>query len=264
MSAVIAAGVGVLVGVVVGTLGAGGGILSLPILVYVLGQDPHAAATASLVIVGASSAASLVPHARRGNVQWRRGLVFGLLGAVGAVGGARLAALVDADLLMVLLAGLLLVVSAVMLRRSLADRRRGDDEAPAPSSSNRVVTGLVTVLVASLVGLLTGFFGVGGGFIVVPALLLVMRVDMRLAVGTSLLVIVVNAVLGLVGRVGQDLTVDWPVVAAFAVTSMLGGLLAGRSSARASPRTLSLLFALLLLAVAVVTGVQAVPALLAG
>ena len=262
MSVAIAAGVGVLVGVVVGTLGAGGGILSLPILVYALGQDPHAAATASLVIVGATSLVSLVPHARRGNVQWRRGLVFGLLGAAGAVGGARLAALVDADLLMTLLAALLLVVSAVMLRRSLADRRRGADDAPEARTSGRFATAVLTVVVASFVGLLTGFFGVGGGFIVVPALLLVMRVDMRLAVGTSLLVIVVNAALGLVGRVGQDLAVDWPVVAAFAVTSMAGGLLAGRFSARAKPRTLSLLFALLLLAVAVVTGIQAVPGLL--
>lgn len=263
MSVVVAVGVGVLVGVVVGTLGAGGGILSLPILVYALGQDPHAAATASLVIVGATSLVSLVPHARRGNVQWRRGLVFGLLGVVGALGGARLAALVDADLLMTLLAGLLLVVSAVMLRRSLADRRRTDDDGDtAAAPRGRVTTAVLTVLVASFVGLLTGFFGVGGGFIVVPALLLVMRVDMRRAVGTSLLVIVVNAVLGLAGRVGQDLAVDWPVVIAFAVTSMLGGLVAGRLSSRARPRTLSLLFALLLLAVAVVTGVQAVPALL--
>ncbi|PYF99322.1 hypothetical protein SAMN05216184_10731 [Georgenia satyanarayanai] len=264
MSAAIAAAVGLLVGVVVGTLGAGGGILSLPILVYVLGQDPHAAATASLVIVGATSVVSLLPHARRGNVLWRGGLVFGLLGVVGALGGARLAALVDADLLMVLLAGLLLVVSAVMLRRSLAERRRPDDGGPVARSSGRVATAVLTVLVASVVGLLTGFFGVGGGFIVVPALLLVMRVDMRLAVGTSLLVIVVNSVFGLVGRVGQDLAIEWPVVVAFAVTSMVGGLLAGRFSARARPRTLSLLFALLLLAVAVVTGVQAVPALLGG
>ncbi len=264
MSVALAAAVGLLVGVVVGTLGAGGGILSLPILVYVLGQDPHAAATASLVIVGATSVVSLVPHARRGNVLWRPGLVFGLLGVVGALGGARLAALVDAYLLMALLAALLLVVSAVMLRRSFAERQRDDDGAtPAPPSS-RLTTALLTVAVASLVGLLTGFFGVGGGFIVVPALLLVMRVDMRQAVGTSLLVIVVNSVLGLVGRVGQDVAVDWPVVAAFAVTSMVGGLVAGRFSARARPRTLSLLFALLLLAVAVVTGVQAVPALLAG
>ncbi len=261
---IAAAGVGLLVGVVVGTLGAGGGILSLPTLVYVLGQDPHAAATASLVIVGATSVVSLVPHARRGNVLWRPGLVFGLLGVAGAVGGARLAALVDGDLLMVLLAALLLVVSAVMLRRSLADRGRADDGVPAPPSSSRLTTAVLTVAVASLVGLLTGFFGVGGGFVVVPALLLVMRVDIRRAVGTSLLVIAVSAALGLAGRIGQDHAVDWPVVAAFAVTSMLGGLVAGRFSARAKPRTLSLLFALLLLAVAVVTGLQAVPALLAG
>lgn len=268
MSLAIAAGIGVLVGVVVGTLGAGGGILSLPVLVYVLGMAPHSAATASLVIVGATSLVSLIPHARRGNVQWAQGLVFGLLGAVGAVGGARLAALVDAELLMVLLAALLLVVAAVMLRRSLGGRRQGAGPggaagaaAPASRRGRRAV---LTVVAASAVGLLTGFFGVGGGFIVVPALLLVMRVSMRLAVGTSLLVIVVNTITGLLGRLGEDLAVDWAMVAAFAVASMLGGLLGGRFSARARPETLSLLFAFLLAAVAVVTGVQSVPALLAG
>ncbi|WP_324649886.1 TSUP family transporter [Georgenia sp. H159] len=115
-----------------------------------------------------------------------------------------------------------------------------------------------------MVGLLTGFFGVGGGFVVVPALLLVMRVSMRVALGTSLLVIVVNTALGLLGRIGQSFEVDWVVVAAFAVTSMAGGLLGGRFSSRARPQTLALLFALLLLGVAVATGVQAVPALLSG
>ncbi|WP_324649885.1 sulfite exporter TauE/SafE family protein [Georgenia sp. H159] len=140
MTIALAAAVGVMVGVVVGTLGAGGGILSLPILVYVLGMAPHSAATASLVIVGATSLVSLIPHARGGNVHWGQGLTFGLLGAVGAIGGARLAALVDPELLMALLAALLLVVAAVMLRRSFIARRSSagngdaDDDAPVPPS----------------------------------------------------------------------------------------------------------------------------------
>ncbi|MEE6282773.1 sulfite exporter TauE/SafE family protein [Georgenia sunbinii] len=276
---ILAAAIGVLVGVVVGTLGAGGGILSFPILVYVLGFEPHAAAAASLVIVGASSLVSLLPHARAGHVNWTQGLAFGGLGSVGALAGAWTARLIDAELLMVLLAALLLAVATIMLRRSWRRARQergrlsaagtspaGDVEADADDAGHRTARRrpLLTVVAASVAGLLTGLFGVGGGFIVVPALVLVMGVGMRAAVGTSLLVIAVNTVVGLAGRIGQSYPMDWWVVAAFAVTSMVGGLLGARLSTRAKPATLSLLFGLLLAAVAVATAVQAVPALIAG
>lgn len=259
MSPLLAAGVGILIGLVVGSLGAGGGILTLPVLVYVLGMEPHSAAAASLVVVGATSVVALLPHARRGNVQWLHGLTFGLLGTAGAVGGARLAELVAPEVLMALLAGLLLLVAVVMVHRSV--RRSGAGRpvgAPRPRGTGRLV---LTVATASLIGLLTGFFGVGGGFVVVPALLLVMRASMQQAVGTSLLVIVLNTATGLLGRVGQSFEIDWLVIGAFTVASMLGGVLGARFSGRATPRTLALLFALLLTGVAVATGLQAVPAL---
>lgn len=273
MSIAVGVVVGLFVGVVVGALGAGGGILTMPILVYVLDFAPHSAAMASLIIVGATSLVSLIPHARRGNVQFAQGVAFGTLGAAGAVAGARLAALVDAALLMVFFAGLLLFVAALMLRRTAASRKQGagnvSDTASRPPTtrwgwpivnrSHRWRRGLLTVVLASFIGLLTGFFGVGGGFAVVPALLLVVHVPVRLAVGTSLLVVVVNTLTGLLGRIGESFTIDWGVVVTFAVASMLSGLLGARLSGRARPTTLSLLFAILLTVVALATGIKSVP-----
>lgn len=263
---ILGAGIGLLIGVIVGALGAGGGILSLPVLVYVLGFEPHAAAAASLVIVGASALVSLLPHARTGNVQWGQGLVFGGLGAAGGLLGSRAARLVDAELLMVLLALLLLVVGVTMLLQARRNTRPARAEATTaargrPVRPRRV---LLTVVAASVSGLLTGLFGVGGGFVVVPALVLVLGVGMRAAVGTSLLVIVINTVVGMVGRIGESYPVDWWVVIAFTTASMIGGLVGARLANRARPSTLSALFGLLLTVVALATAGQAVPALVRG
>lgn len=249
----LAAVVGVLVGIVVGALGAGGGILTVPVLVYLLGYEPHAAAAGSLVVVGSSALVSLIPHARAGQVRWREGAAFGGLGTIGALAGSRLATLVAPELLMVLLAVLLLVVAAVMLR---------DTATTGTPSEDRPRRRWLLVLAATVCGLLTGFFGVGGGFLVVPALLLVMGVGMRSAVGTSLLVIVINAAVGGLGRIGQSFEMDWWPVLAFAAASMIGGLLGARLSRRVRPEVLRRLFALLLAVVAVATALQAVPELL--
>lgn len=282
MTILLAAAVGLAVGVVVGMLGAGGGVLSMPILVYLLGVEPHAAAASSLVIVGLSSGVSMIPHARRGNVGWRDGIYFGVLGIVATVVGSRLTASVAPELLMTSFAVMLAGVAALMLRRAVRARRRSpgpqlpastaaSDPAPPvvkedvraqevrPGRVRRLAT---LVVAASVAGLLTGFFGVGGGFIVVPALVMALGVGMRYAVGTSLLVVLLNSVAGLLARIGEPVTIDWPVVLAFAAGSMVAGLLGARLSARARPATLTLLFGILLAVVALVTAVQAVPALL--
>jgi len=249
--------VGLFVGAVVGMLGAGGGLLSMPILVYALGIDPHSAVASSLVIVAASASMSLIPHARRRNVGWRDGALFGVLGILGTVVASRLAAYVPSDLLMALFAVLLLLVAATMARRTLRPSRTLEEQAPAPR--HRL---LALILTASATGILTGLFGVGGGFIVVPALLIVLRTDIRRAVGTSLFVVLINSLVGLAARIGTPVTIDWPVIISFAATSMLAGFFAARISAGVRPKILNLLFATLLLAVALVTGIQSVPELL--
>lgn len=255
----LAALVGLGVGVVVGALGAGGGILAVPILVYLLGQDPHAATASSLVIVGMTALVSIVFHARRGNVAWRDGLVFAACSTVGAVAGSRLSALVPAAVLMIAFACLLAVVSVAMFRRAASTRReeaahaRRPSGAESPAPPARSLSWPVLVATATATGALTGFFGVGGGFIVVPMLVLALGLSMRRAAGTSLLVMLVASAVGLLSRIGTDVHVDWGVTLLFALGSMAGGLLGGPLSERARPSTLTLVFASLLGAVAVFT-----------
>lgn len=257
------AAIGLAVGMVVGTLGGGGGILTVPILVYLLGAAPYDAATASLVIVGATSLVALGGHARGGNVRWAVGAVFGLVGAGWAFLGSRLSATLDPAVLMTAFAGLLAVAAALMLRKALRRPAAvGPTVADDEHRRSRATTALLVVGLATVTGLLTGFFGVGGGFVVVPALVLALRLPMRHAVGTSLLVIVLNSLTGLAGRLGSLGNVDWPMVATFAAASMVGGLVGARLSGRASVVRLTTAFAVLLAVVAVATAAQAVPDLL--
>ena len=313
--------VGIGVGIVVGALGAGGGILSVPVLVFLLGMPAHSATASSLVIVMISALTSMPHHARRGNIAWRSGLIFGAGSVIAAVLGSRLSALVPAQLLLLLLALLLAVVAAVMLRRALRTRReeraaeegqdaqedRGSaeadggtshDDAPHDGASDddtelvashddpvldqpgpdtvEMADGTrrhhgevelpvgrrsaprmpLVVAAATLTGLLTGFFGVGGGFIVVPMLVLALGLAMRQASGTSLLVMVIVTGVSMLARIGTDVQVDWATTLVFAGGSALGAMLGGPLSAKARPSTLALLFALLLGAVATVTFVQ--------
>ena len=284
----LAIGVGLGVGIVVGALGAGGGILAVPVLVFLLGMPPHAATASSLVIVLITALASLPHHARHRNVDWRNGLVFAGVSVLGAVAGSRLSALVAEHVLLTLFGALLVLVALAMLRRGLRTRgeeraeaaHRGTAEAaadepvathddpvldqpgpdmvdaadgirrhhgepelpvtpPAPAAPR-----LPLVLgAATLTGFLTGFFGVGGGFIVVPMLVIALGLAMRRASGTSLLVMVVATLVSLLARIGTEVQIDWTTTLVFAAGSALGGVLGGPLSARARPSTLTLLFA---------------------
>lgn len=227
---IVALAVGLGVGVVVGALGAGGGILSVPVLVYLLGQEPHAASAGSLVIVGLTALVSLIPRSREGHVRWRDGLVFGVL---------------------------LVAVGVMMLRKAFRARRAdgsGAAGAEGASSGRRGGRGLpLLIACATATGFLTGFFGVGGGFAVVPMLVLALGFTMREASSTSLLVMIIASVVGLVSRIGTSISVDWMVVVVFALASMCGGLIGAPASRRVRESTLTLLFGVLLLLVAVGT-----------
>ena len=252
---IVALAVGLGVGVVVGALGAGGGILSVPVLVYLLGQEPHAASAGSLVIVGLTALVSLIPRSREGHVRWRDGLVFGVLSSVGTVLGSRLSVLVDPRTLMLLFSVLLVAVGVMMLRKAFRARRAdgsGAAGAEGASSGRRGGRGLpLLIACATATGFLTGFFGVGGGFAVVP--MLVLGFTMREASSTSLLVMIIASVVGLVSRIGTSISVDWMVVVVFALASMCGGLIGAPASRRVRESTLTLLFGVLLLLVAVGT-----------
>jgi uncharacterized protein len=259
--------VGLVIGLSLGALGGGGSILTVPALVYLVGQQPLQATTGSLLIVGATSLIALIPHAKRGNVRFGQGAAFGVLGAAGSFAGSLASARVAPAVLLASFATLMLLVAALMVRRSV----RRDEPAPdGPARTRPLVTlrpfrcdvprVLQVVLAATVVGLLTGFFGVGGGFALVPALVLALSYSMPVAVGTSLLVIALNSATALATRLA-DTDVDWPVVAVFTAAAIAGSLLGGRVAARTRPQVLTRAFAVLLVVVALYTGIRSLAAL---
>ncbi|MDO5533071.1 MAG: sulfite exporter TauE/SafE family protein [Propionibacteriaceae bacterium] len=237
--------VGVVIGVVLGTLGGGGAIITIPVLTYGFGLGFVESTTASLVIVGASSLAAVVAHARAGRVDWVRGAVVAGIGTVGAVLGAFLAQGLDPNLLLLAFGVLLVVVALLMLRRSRTPAGPAE-----PASLRRPRTLLATAAAGLAVGVLTGLLGVGGGFAIVPALTLVLGLPMRTAAATSLLVIGVNSAAALAAKVGVGVQLDWVLVATFTVATIGGSLLGARLAGRVDPATLKRAFAVLLLAVA--------------
>ena len=263
---------GLCIGVVVGALGAGGGILSVPVLVYLLGIAPHNATASSLVIVGLTALISLFSPGRSAYVKYRDGAVFGVLAIGGSVFGARTSEFVPADLLMYLFSGLLICVGIVMLRKGVRECSVADCEERSEKSSGRQKEGdeksgsensaqlswWLVITAALGTGVLTGFFGVGGGFIVVPMLMLVLRMPMREAASTSLLIMVITSVSGLLARIGTSVTIDWAVITAFAAASMIGGFAGGPLTARVRPAVLTICFGSLLLCVACATAVATV------
>jgi uncharacterized membrane protein YfcA len=172
--ALIAVAAGLLIGISLGALGGGGSILTVPALVYLLGQSAQQAVTASLLVVGIAAVTDAIAHARARRVELRAGAIFGGLGIAGSYAGSLASAAVPADTLLAGFGLLMLAVAALMIARRRDPRpvRRG---APARGARH-------TILVAAAatgVGLVTGFFGVGGGFVVVPVLVLVLGFDMR-------------------------------------------------------------------------------------
>ncbi len=270
---IVAIAAGVFIGLSLGALGGGGSILAVPILVYLLGQTPVAATTGSLLIVGISSLTGAVAAWRAGNVYLARGVAFGLIGMIGAAVGGTLSVRVDPKLLLALFAVLMLVVAFVMLTRQLRTRGGGRSE-PSPHVDDPIIAVRPTfmcncpvaakvVVTALVVGLMTGFFGVGGGFLVVPALVLALRLPMPIAVGTSLAVITINSAAAFVTRLGTGAHLDWVPVIALTGAAIVGSLLGARVATRVDPRRLGLAFSVLLVAVASYTAWQSFPALFA-
>ncbi|MEN9504480.1 MAG: hypothetical protein RI958_406 [Actinomycetota bacterium] len=258
MRALLASPLGFLIGLSLGALGGGGSILAVPVLVYVAGQEPKAATATSLVLVTMTSVVGIVPHLRAHRVRVVPGLAFGLAGIGGAVAGSRLNDLADPDLLLLLFAVVMLVAARGMLRSA---KRRSQGGSPEPRSVRFDGATVLKVLAAGTgVGLLTGFFGVGGGFVIVPALVLALGFSMPEAVGTSLLVIVINSLVALAMRAGAG-GIEWDVVVPFAVSSMAGVLVGGRLAGTKDPTSLQRAFVVLLVLVATYTAIASLVAL---
>ena len=278
--------IGLLIGLSLGALGGGGSILTVPALVYLLRVSPHSATTMSLIIVGITAVAGAAAHLRAGRVRVREGVTFGVLGAGGAYAGSRLSASIHPDVLLTAFSALMVGAAAMMLRR----HRAGTASAPPPPRPARPVTedpgrppgprdGTAVrpapeltlpdtrprptspariVLAASVVGLVTGFFGVGGGFVVVPALVLALGFDMPIAVGTSLIVIAINSASSLLSRIGTHASIEPRLVIIFTAAAIAGTLAGSRVASKTRPERLMGAFALLMIVVAVYTAARSV------
>ena len=269
MRALLASPLGLLIGLSLGALGGGGSILAVPALVYGAGQDARAATATSLVLVGLAALVGAVGHWRAGRVRTGTGLLFGLAGIGGSLAGSAVNAHLDPDLLLLAFSGLVVLAAWRMLVACPTCTQVGEAQALAGTAGGtativRASTGrVVAVLAAGTgVGFLTGLFGVGGGFVIVPALTLVLRLPMPEAIGTSLLVIAVNAAIGLLGRLATT-TVDWGVTLPFVVAALIGVTSGSRVADRLDARRSLRWFAALLVAVAVYTATRSTLALLA-
>lgn len=326
---ILAIPVGVLIGLSLGALGGGGSILTVPALVYLLGQGPHQATAASLLVVGVAAVVGAVTHARAGRVRLKAGVVFGALGIAGSYLGSRLSAAVPESVLLAGFGTLMLAAATAMVvrQRRAPGAPTGDGRAGPPAggaarvrqagtsgeaaaaatgaqtaqpdaaaahhatltmerprqsglpghdrrgaSAARVPGGagtrtpvrqaLLVTGAATAVGLITGFFGVGGGFLVVPVLVLVLGFDMAAAAGTSLVVIAIDSAAALLSRAGHGmLTLDWALVGTFTAAAVLGALAGGRLAGRVNPVRLATAFTVLIFVVAVYTLARSIPGL---
>lgn len=272
----IAIALGLLVGLSLGALGGGGSTLAVPILVFVAGLQAQDATTASLLVVGVASAFGVVGHHRAGNVRLGAGIAFGAAGIVGARIGTLVNRSVDEQVLLLAFSALIVFVAARMFRSANGPRGQGSVDpvlidvggaSGAVATRERVTQHVaLDVSVASIaklaaaataVGLLTGMFGVGGGFAVVPALTLLLGFPTRVAIGTSLVVIVINAGMALAMRAG-DLGFDWGIVVPFLLTVSVGVIVGSRVASRIDADRLTRAFALMLFAVAAYTAISTV------
>jgi uncharacterized protein len=268
----IAVVAGALIGLSLGALGGGGSVLAVPVLVYALGQSAAQATTGSLVVVGVTSLVGAVTAYLSGNVLLGRGAAFGVVAIGGAAAGATASQLVPQPVLLAAFAALLLVVAGVMAARQLRSRHRRDARARAqlddpiitfsPTFACQCPQALKVLVTATVVGLVTGFLGVGGGFLVVPALVLALRLPMEYAAGTSLVVITITSAAALAVRAGSGSQPDWGLVALLTAAAVGGGWAGARLAAHTDTSRLQAAFTVLLLLVAGYTAWQALPALL--
>lgn len=239
-----ALGGAVLVGLSLGLMGSGGSILTVPVLTYLVGQDEKVAIAGSLAIVGAIALVGSIPHVRRRNVDYRSVVFFGVPGMAGAWLGAWASQFVGGATQLVVFAVLMLVAGVFMLRPE--PERRAD--AKPLRATTIAIEGLV-------VGAITGFVGVGGGFLIVPALVLLGSLDMHRAVGTSLLVIALKSAVGFAKYVDVlddlGLELDWQILGTFAVVGSAGSLVGGALGSRLPQRVLRRGFAVFLFVVGV-------------
>lgn len=237
---------GLVLGFALGAMGGGGAVLSLPVLIYVLGQDVHSATTASLVIVAGSALVSAGKLGRDGLVCWRVALLYAATATVGTLFGTIANQAVGARLLLLLFVPVLLAAAFAIWWKSGSE----DPKAVARGHACPPLRPRVTGPLGLGVGLLTGFFGVGGGFIIVPTLAVVLQMSMRQAIATSLVVIFLVSMVGLGGHLVAGSTPDWGLTLTLTAAGAGGALLGATVAGYLPQALLARIFASLLTCVA--------------
>lgn len=253
MTALIGA---LLIGIMLGLMGSGGSILTVPLLVYLLGHHEKVAIAESLAIVGGIALAGMLPYAKARQIDWRSVAFFGVPGMAGTFGGAWLAKFVTGPIQLVLFAVVMLLAAWMMYRRSRQTARLSKSHAEPHSVWKIVPEGLA-------VGVLTGLVGVGGGFLIVPALVILGGLSMRLAVGTSLAIITLTSASGFFKYLDvlseTSLVVDWGTIALFVAIGTAGTFLGKLISSRLNQHILQKAFAAFLLAMAAFVLTREIP-----
>jgi hypothetical protein len=245
VTAALGLGSGSLVGFLLGLVGGGGSILAVPLMIYLIGiADPHIAIGTSAVAVAANAAASLLHHARRGTVKWPCAGVFAASGMAGALLGSTFGKMIDGQKLLALFAVLMLVVGVLMLK----GRSKSGDKTVRLNRGNLAQL----IAIGGLAGLLSGFFGIGGGFLIVPGLMLATGMTILNAVASSLVAVTVFG-LTTAGNYAASGLVDWLVAATFVAGGAFGGFLGTRTAHHLgeNSRMLNAVFATVILTVAV-------------
>ena len=269
MRGLLASPLGLLIGLSLGALGGGGSILAVPALVYGAGETAQVATSTSLLVVGAASFMGVGSHWRAGRVKWGHGLLFGITGIGGSYIGTAANKAVDPDVLLLAFSGVMVAAAVAMWRRSKsssspttdpAAEKVGHSHGDDPESLSWGALPKV-LLAGTVVGLMTGFFGVGGGFVIVPALVLTMGFSMPDAVGTSLVVIAINSAMALGLRAGS-LDIHWGDALPFLVLAIVGTVLGKRIADRVPAAKLTTGFVALLIALAAYTAVSSIAQLM--
>ena len=244
----------VAIGLVLGLLGSGGSILTVPVLVYLAGHTDKVAIAESLAIVGAIAAVGALPYARQRLVDWHSVLYFGVPGILGTYGGAALSEFVPGPVQLALFAVVMILAAVLMFR--------GRKEVPEGEERARQPLWLIAVE-GLLVGVLTGLVGVGGGFLIVPALVLLGGLSMRLAVGTSLLIIAAKSAAGFMKYTDvlaeAGLSVDWTLIGIFAAIGIAGSFVGNALGQRVPQAKLKKGFAVFLVVMGSVILVREAP-----
>jgi uncharacterized protein len=227
------------IGLSLGLLGGGGSLLTVPALVYLVGQSPQAAVTTSLAIVGANSIVGAMFHGAQGNLDWKVALSFGSAGMIVSYLSANISKYLPPELLLVAFALLMLLIGIMLLFRRTKEE--------GISYSSRPL--FFVIASGAVVGLLTGILGVGGGFLVVPALVMLVGLPVQTAIGTSLVVIAMNSVAGFLGHAGNG-SLDLLVTLIFTSAGLVGTFSGMKLSKRLSSSKLQKAFAVFVILLA--------------